>query len=85
MAINRFPYQDDVLRILRSSGTASLDDISHAVAAEGRHDAEGHDSAQLHQAIAENVEHLVHLELAEHTAGGAKLTPRGEEAAESLP
>jgi hypothetical protein len=85
MAINRFPYQDDILRILRSSGTASVDDISHAVAAEGRHDAEGHESAQLHAAIADNVEHLVHLGLAEHAGGGVKLTARGEEAADSLP
>jgi hypothetical protein len=89
MAINRFPYQDDILRILRSGGTVSVDDISHAVAGEGRHSAEGHDSAQLHESIAENVDHLVHLGLAEYVSGdgarGAKLTSRGEEAADSLP
>ena len=90
MAINRFPYQDDILRILHSRGTVSVDDISHAVASEGRHDAEGHDSAQLHRSIAENVDHLVHLGLAEYAGGGdgsrsVKLTSRGEEAAESLP
>ena len=89
MAINRFPYQDDILRILRSRGTVSVDDISHAVAGEGRHEAEGHDSAQLHESIAENVDHLVHLGLAEYAGGdgarSAKLTSRGEEAADSLP
>ncbi|HYW29295.1 MAG TPA: hypothetical protein VE824_05775 [Gaiellales bacterium] len=89
MAINRFPYQDDILRILRSRGTVSVDDISHAVAGEGRHDAEGHDSAQLHESIAENVDHLVHLGLAEYVgsdgARSARLTSRGEEAADSLP
>jgi hypothetical protein len=89
MAINRFPYQDDILRILRSRGTVSVDDISHAVAGEGRHEAEGHDSAQLHESIAENVDHLVHLGLAEYVGGdgarSAKLTSRGEEAADSLP
>jgi hypothetical protein len=89
MAINRFPYQDDILRILRSRGTVSVDDISHTVAGEGRHDAEGHDSAQLHESIAENVDHLVHLGLAEYTGGdgsrSVKLTSRGEEAADSLP
>ena len=89
MAINRFPYQDDILRILRSGGTVSVDDVSHAVASEGRHEAEGHDSAQLHESITENVDHLVHLGLAEYAGGGgarsAKLTSRGEEAADSLP
>ena len=90
MAINRFPYQDDILRILHSRGTVSVDDISHAVAGEGRHDEEGHDSAQLHESIAENVDHLVHLGLAEYAGGGdasrsVKLTSRGEEAADSLP
>jgi len=90
MAINRFPYQDDILRILHSRGSVSVDDISHAVASEGRHDAEGHDSAQLHESIAENVDHLVHLGLAEYAGGGdgsrsVKLTSRGEEAADSLP
>lgn len=89
MAINRFPYQDDILRILRRGGTVSVDDISHAVASEGRHEAEGHDSAELHESIAENVDHLVHLGLAEYAGGdgsrSAKLTSRGEEAADSLP
>jgi len=89
MAINRFPYQDDILRILRSRGTVSVDDISHAVAGEGRHDAEGHVFFHIHKSITENVDHLVHLGLAEYAGGdgarSVKLTSRGEEAADSLP
>jgi hypothetical protein len=89
MSINRFPYQDVILRRLRADGTASVSQMSAEVAAQGLHAAEGHDSAALHAAIAENVDHLVQLGLAEYTSSGgdrsAKLTAAGEEAADSLP
>ena len=84
MSINRFPWQDDILRQLRG-GSASVSEIATAIAAEGRHSAEGHDSDELHRSVAENVDHLVHLGLAEYTDGGVKLTDRGREAVASLP
>jgi len=87
MSINRFPYQDDILRQL-SGGSASVSEIATAIAAEGRHSAEGHDTDQLQQSVAENVDHLVHLGLAEYTGGGdreARLTERGRDAVSSLP
>ena len=88
MSINRFPYQDDILRRLGDDDAASVTSISESIAAEGRHTAEGHDSPQLHSSVAENVDHLVHLGLAEYTGGGdreARLTERGREAVSSLP
>ena len=88
-SINSFPYQDVILRVLHADGGDSVTDIATVVAAEGRDSAEGHDSEQLHQAIAENLDHLVHLGLAEYTNSGgersAKLTAAGEEAANRLP
>ncbi|MDX6524291.1 MAG: hypothetical protein QOI17_1804 [Gaiellales bacterium] len=89
MSINRFPYQDIILRRLETDGTASASQIADEVAAAGRHSAEGHDIHQLLDAIAENIDHLVHLGLAEYVGSGgertAKLTATGEEAARSLP
>ena len=88
MSINRVPYQDDILRCLASMGSAAVSQISEAIAAEGRHTAEGHDSAQLHNMVAENLDHLVHLGLTEYTGSGdreSRLTARGNEAAASLP
>ena len=70
MAINRFPYQDDILRQL-SGGSASVSEIATAIAGEGRHSAEGHDSDKLHRSVAENVDHLVHLGLVEYSGSGA--------------
>ena len=40
MSINRFPYQDIILRRLETDGTASASQIADEVAAEGRHSAE---------------------------------------------
>ena len=70
MSINRFPYQDDILRQL-SGGSASVSEIATAIAGEGRHSAEGHDSDELHRSVAENVDHLVHLGLVEYSGSGA--------------
>ncbi|MDX6548438.1 MAG: hypothetical protein QOG33_1988 [Gaiellales bacterium] len=88
-SINRFPYQDIILRRLGADGAASISQIATEIASQGRHTAEGHDTPQLHEAVAENVDHLVHLGLAEYIGSGAerttKLTATGEEAANSLP
>jgi hypothetical protein len=88
MSINRYPYQDDILRHL-SGGSASVSEIATAIASEGRHSAEGHDSDELHQSVAENVDHLVHLGLAEYNGSGddraVALTTAGSEAVSSLP
>ena len=88
MAVNRFPYQDDILRRL-ANGPASAADVSNTIAGEGRDSGEGHNSSELHQAVAENIDHLVHLGLAEYVPDAvpksAQLTPAGTEAAGSLP
>jgi hypothetical protein len=87
-SINQFPYQDYILRHLGAHGTASVSQVAAAAAAEGRHSAEGHDTLQLHEAIAANIDHLVHLGLAEYAAGGdrsVQLTATGKEAVSSLP
>ena len=83
-SINRFPWQDDILRGLHTGDAASIDDLADVVAADG------HDSALLRAEIAQNVDHLVHLGLAEYDDGGGsarqvRLTPTGVEAAASLP
>lgn len=83
-SINRFPWQDDILRGLHTGDAASIDDLADTVAADG------HDSAMLREEIAQNVDHLVHLGLAEYAAGDGsagevRLTPAGMEAAASLP
>ncbi|MDX6519978.1 MAG: hypothetical protein QOF08_583 [Gaiellales bacterium] len=88
-SINQFPYQDYILRHLGAHGTASASQIAAAAAAEGRHSAEGHDTPQLHEAIAANIDHLVQLGLAEYVGSGgersAQLTASGNEAVSSLP
>lgn len=83
-SINRFPWQDDILRGLHTGEAASIDDLADVVAVEG------HESAPLREEIAENVDHLVHLGLAEYADGDrspreVRLTPAGIEAAASLP
>ena len=87
MSINRFPYQDDILRQL-SGGSASVSEIAAAIAGEGRHSAEGHDSDELHRSVAEKVD-LVHLGLVEYSGSGADraaaLTTAISEAVSSLP
>ena len=88
-SINSFPYQDIIIRVMRADGEASVLQIATVVVSEGRDSAEGHDSAALHRAIAENVDHLVHIGLAEYTGSdgerAARLTAAGEEAADRLP
>ena len=88
MAVNRFPYQDDILRQL-AKGSATAADVSNAIADEGRGAGDGHNSSELHRDVAENIDHLVHLGLAEYVADAnpkaAELTKAGEEAAASLP
>ena len=87
MAINRFPYQDDILRQL-AKGPASAADVSNSIAGEGRDDG-GSNSSDLHRDVAENIDHLVNLGLAEYVSDAspklAQLTAAGQEAASSLP
>ena len=86
-SINQFPYQDDILRRL-ANGPATAADVSNAIADEGRGAGEGENSSELHRSVAENIDHLVNLGLAEYTGETprtAKLTAAGTEAAGSLP
>jgi hypothetical protein len=94
-SINRFPWQDDILRGLHTGEATSIDDLADVVTAKG------HEPETLKEEIAENVDHLVHLGLAEYADGGrgpspatpegelfqreVRLTPTGVEAASSLP
>jgi hypothetical protein len=84
-SINQFPWQDDILRSLRRSGETTVGGVTAAIATEGV------DSDQLDESVAANLEHLVHQHLAVYSGGGdgadrkVRLTPRGEEAADSLP
>ena len=64
-SINRFPWQDDILRGLHEGDATSIDDLADGVAADG------HDSVLLREEIAQNVDHLVHLGLAEYADGTA--------------
>ena len=57
-SINRFPWQDDILRSLRRSGETTVGHVTSTIAAEGV------DSDQLDRSVAENLEHLVHMHLA---------------------
>ncbi len=94
-SINRFPWQDDILRGLHTGEAASIDDLADVVTARG------YEPDTLKEEIAANVDHLVHLGLAEYADGGpgprastpdvelfqrqVRLTPTGVEAAASLP
>ncbi len=87
MSINRFPFQDDILREL-AKGPATAATVSNAIASEGS--ASGHEknSPELHRAVAENIDHLAHLGLAEYTGDTprtAQLTQAGKDAEGSLP
>ena len=102
MSINRFPWQDDLLRFMSSSESSSIHDLATAVSREGTDSPHaGADSDELRMGIAENLDHLVHLGLAEWTDGKgeptrstpheelfnreARLTDAGRSAAASLP
>jgi hypothetical protein len=102
VSINRFPWQDDLLRFMSSGESSSIHDLATAVSREG-HDSphDTSDTDELRMGIAENVDHLVHLGLAEWADGKgepsrstpheelfnreAKLTEAGRSAAASLP
>jgi hypothetical protein len=84
-SINRFPWQEDILRTLRRSGETTVKEVTATIATEGV------DSDGLDGGVAENLEHLVHMHLAVYIGGGdgpdrkVRLTPAGEQAADSLP
>jgi hypothetical protein len=94
-SINRFPWQDDILRGLHAGEAASIDDLADVVTARG------HEPDSLKEELAQNVDHLVHLGLAEYADGQpgpgtrtpdselfrrkVRLTPAGVDAASSLP
>jgi hypothetical protein len=97
-SISRFPWQDEILRILHAAGARSVGQLSSAVAVEG---GGGVDANALREGIALNVDHLVDLGLAEYPDGRpaaateaghaalfhsiVALTPAGQAAAASLP
>jgi hypothetical protein len=83
-SINRFPWQDEILRGLHTGEASSIDDLADVVATEG------HESVLLREEIAQNIDHLVHLGPAEYAGGDGsrrevRLTQSGAEAAASLP
>ncbi len=87
MGTNQFPYQDDILRRL-ANGAATAAAVSNTIAGEGRAPGHGENSAGLHREVAENIDHLVNLGLAEYTDDTprtARLTQAGQDAAASLP
>jgi hypothetical protein len=87
MSINRFPFQDDILREL-AKGAATAAKVSNTIASEGRRPGQGENSSELHREVAENIDHLVHLGLAEYTGDTprtARLTQAGQDATASLP
>jgi hypothetical protein len=87
MSINRFPFQDDILREL-AKGAATAAEVSNTIVSEGRAPGQGENSPELHREVAENIDHLVHLGLAEYTGDTprtARLTQAGQDAAASLP
>jgi len=87
MGQNLFPYQDDILRQL-AKGAATAASVSNAIASEGRAPGHGENSSELHRAVAENIDHLVNVGLAEYTGDTprtAQLTQSGQDAVESLP
>jgi hypothetical protein len=87
MSINRFPFQDDILREL-AKGSATAAAVSDVIAGEGRAPGHGENSPELHRTVAENIDHLVNLGLAEYTGDTprtAQLTQAGKDAVASLP
>jgi hypothetical protein len=87
MSINRFPFQDDIVRQL-AKGAATAAAVSNTIASEGRAPGHGENSSELHREVAENIDHLVHVRLAEYTGETprtARLTQAGQDAVASLP
>ena len=87
MGPNAFPYQDDILRLL-AKGPATAASVSNTIASEGRAPGHGENSSELHRDVAENIDHLVHIGLAEYTGETprtARLTRSGQDAVGSLP
>jgi hypothetical protein len=87
MGSNQFRFQDDILREL-SKGAATAASVSNRIASEGRHPEDGENSSELHREVAENIDHLVNIGLAEYTGDTprtARLTEAGRDAAASLP
>ncbi len=94
-SINQFPWQDDIIRRLRADGALTVEQIAAEITADGV------ESEVLEEGVALNVDHLVHLGLAEYPDGKrgptertphdalfhrtVKLTPAGESAADTLP
>ena len=54
MSINRFPFQDDILRQL-AKGAATAAAVSNTIASEGRAPEHGENSPGLHREVAENI------------------------------
>ena len=87
MGPNQFQFQDDILREL-AKGAATAASISNRIASEGRAPGHGENSSELHREVAENIDHLVNLGLAEYTGDvprTARLTQSGQDATASLP
>ncbi len=87
MGPNMFPFQDDILRQL-AKGAATAASVSNTIASEGRAPGHGENSPELHRDVAENIDHLVNLGLAEYTGDTprtAQLTQAGQDAAASMP
>jgi hypothetical protein len=87
MSINRFSFQDDILREL-AKGAATAAAVSDRIAGEGHGPGHGQNSPELHREVTENIDHLVNLGLAEYTADAprrAQLTPAGQAVVASLP
>ena len=87
MGPNQFQYQDDILREL-AKGAATAAAVSDTIASEGQAPGHGENSPELHRDVAENIDHLVNLGLAEYTGDTprtALLTQAGQDAAASMP
>src|SRR5438876_9092491 len=67
-----------------AKGAATAATVSNTIASEGH----GENSPELHREVAENIDHLVNLGLAEYTGDTprtARLTQTGQDAVASLP
>jgi hypothetical protein len=87
MGSNQFQYQDDILRQL-AKGAATAASVSNSIAEEGHAPGHGENSPELHREVAENIDHLVNLGLAEYTGDTprtAQLTQAGQDAVARLP